>query len=237
MISNPYCLNQVVSGPTHEHHDGSRSIIDLVFMSEPSLLNQCDTIPPLSNSDHWGILMDLSKKPAKAAKTQGQLIWHYAYADWTKACELIDDYNWDSIFSGDIELSWKLWYHQFMSIMSQSIPNTIIHTRRNLPWLDSSIVKLMKKRNQLFKRAKRSGNFHQYRLARNRTLTQLYFHKFNPKDPKKFWKAIKHLNKTKTSIPTLSLEDKIAPGVDLGFLEWWGCNTNMCKTFRTRPFN
>lgn len=51
-ISNLYCLNQVVSGPTHEHHDGSRSTIDLVFVSEPSLLNQCDTISPLSNSDH-----------------------------------------------------------------------------------------------------------------------------------------------------------------------------------------
>ena len=96
--------------------------------------------------------MDLSKKPAKVAKTQGRLIWRYAYADRTKACELINDNNWDSILSGDIELSWKLWYHQFMSIMSQSIPNTIIHTRRNFPWLDSSIVKVMKKKNQLFKK-------------------------------------------------------------------------------------
>ena len=206
----------MVTGPTHEHHDGSRSTIDLVFMSEPSLLNQCDTVPPLSNSDHCGVLMDLSKKQAIAEKSQGRLIWRYAYADWAKACELIEDFNWDSILSGDIELSWKLWYHQFMSAMSQSIPNTRIRTRRNLPWLNKPIVKLMRKRNQLFKRAKRSGNFHQYRLARNRTLTQLrkakkkYFRKLNPKDPKKFWKAIKYLNKNKSSIPTLSLEDKIA---------------------------
>ena len=92
-ISNLYCLKQVVTGPTHVHHNGTRSTIDLVFMSEPSFLNQCDTIPPLSNSDHWEILMNLSKKPAKAVKTQGRLIWHYAYVDWTKACKLIDDYN------------------------------------------------------------------------------------------------------------------------------------------------
>ena len=75
----------------------------------------------------------------------------------------------------------------------------------------------MKKRNQLFKRAKKTGDFHQYRLARNRTLAQLrlakkkYFRMLNPKDPKKFWKAIKFLNKSKTTIPTLSLGDKVAP--------------------------
>ena len=126
-ISNLYCLNQVVSEPTHEHHDGSRSTIDLVFVSEPSLLNQCDTISPLSNSDHWGILMDLSKKPAKTVKTQGRQIWRYAYADWMKACELIDEFNWDSILSEDIELSWELWYHQFMS---QSIPNTHLYEKK-----------------------------------------------------------------------------------------------------------
>ena len=103
-----------------------------------------------------------------------------------------------------------------MSVMAQSIPNRVIPTRRNLPWLNKSIVKLMRKRNQLFKKAKRTGNFHQFKLARNRTLAQLrlakqrYFHKLNPKDPKKFWKAIKFLNKSKQSIPTLSLDGTVA---------------------------
>ena len=26
-------------------------------------------------------------------------------------------------------------------------------------------------------------------------------------------------------------------GADLGFLEWWGCNTNAHKNFRPRPLN
>ena len=32
----------------------------------------------------------------------------------------------------------------------------------------------------------------------------------NPKDPRKFWKAIKFSNKNKQSIPTLSMDDKVA---------------------------
>lgn len=163
-ISNLYCLHQTVTGPTHVHHDGSKSTIDLVLMSEPSfsMLNRCETIPPLANSDHLGISLDLSIKPIKTEKTQGRLIWRYAYADWTKACELTDNYNWDSILSEDIETSWKLWHHQFLKIMSESIPNRVIRTRKNLPWLDKSIVNLMKKRNLLFKRAKRTGDYCQY---------------------------------------------------------------------------
>ena len=211
-ISSLYCLTQVVTGPTHVHHDDSKSTIDLVFVSEPSSLNRCDTVAPLSNSDHWGILIDFSKKQDKPDKSQGRLIWRYKYADWIKACELIDEFNWDSISTDDIELSWKLWHQQFMSIMNQTIPNRIIPTRRNLPWLNKSIVKLMRKRNQLFKKAKKTGDFSHYRLARNRTLAQLrlakkkYFHSLNPKDPKKFWKAIKYLNKSKKSIPSLTID-------------------------------
>ena len=128
-ISSLYCLTQVVTGPTHVHHDDSKSTIDLVFVSEPSSLNRCDTVAPLSNSDHGGILIDFSKKQDKPDKSQGRLIWRYKYADWIKACELIDEFNWDSIFTDNIELSWKLWHQQFMSMMNQTMPNRIIPTR------------------------------------------------------------------------------------------------------------
>ena len=64
ILSSLYCLKQTVTGPTHEHHDGNTSTIDLVFMSEPSMLQSCDTIPPLSNSDHLGIANSYTKEEA-----------------------------------------------------------------------------------------------------------------------------------------------------------------------------
>jgi len=95
---------KVVVGPTRVHHDGSTSEIDLVIVPDPSLVNSCNTIPPLSNSDHYGIVMELNRKPEKAAKAKGQLTWRYSYADWNTARQLIDTFNWDS---DHIELSWK----------------------------------------------------------------------------------------------------------------------------------
>ena len=70
-ITNLYCLDQSVVGPTHVHHDGTESTIDLVLVSEPSLLNSCDTVPPLSISDHMGVLIKLFQESPKAEKVRG----------------------------------------------------------------------------------------------------------------------------------------------------------------------
>ena len=64
-ISSMYCLTQVVTGHTHElHHNGSESTIDLVYVAAASMIKTCDTISPLSNSDHKGIVIEINIKPA-----------------------------------------------------------------------------------------------------------------------------------------------------------------------------
>ena len=47
------------------------STIDLVIVPDPCLVNSCNTIPPLSNSDHYRIVTELSVKREKAAKAKG----------------------------------------------------------------------------------------------------------------------------------------------------------------------
>ena len=65
------------------------------------------------------------------------------------------------------------------------------------------------------------GDFSHYKLTRNRTLVQLrrarkaYFMSLNPKDSKKFWKAVKYLNKNKQAIPTLTKDGVVAYTVTL----------------------
>lgn len=65
------------------------------------------------------------------------------------------------------------WYYIFMSIMKQTIPNSVIRTKRNLPWLSKSIIQSICRRNKLFKQVKRTGDFTKYKRARNRTLESL----------------------------------------------------------------
>ena len=72
-----YSLTKVVVGPTRVPHDGSTFTTDLAFVNI--------TIPPLSNSDQYGIVMELNRKAEKAAKAKGQLTWRYSCADWNTA--------------------------------------------------------------------------------------------------------------------------------------------------------
>ena len=101
-----------------------------------------------------------------------------------------------------------------MEIMEECIPRKILPPRRrNLPWLSKGTVQSMRRRNNLFKRAKRSGNhqdYVKYCQARNKVVSQLrsakaaYFRKLNSANPKQFWKSVKYLNKASSSIPVLT---------------------------------
>ena len=64
-ILQSFSLSQVVTEPTHikHNHYGNSSLIDLVLMLAPETLSNCTTVPPLANSDHLGILIDIHCKP------------------------------------------------------------------------------------------------------------------------------------------------------------------------------
>ena len=47
-----FSFEQVVTEPTHTSPLGNSSLIDLVMISNPSLLSSCTVIPPLGSSDH-----------------------------------------------------------------------------------------------------------------------------------------------------------------------------------------
>ena len=61
-----FLLSQVVSGHTHTSTTDSESLINLVLVSDPSLLHSCLVIPPLANSDHYGTHYHQGRRPTTA---------------------------------------------------------------------------------------------------------------------------------------------------------------------------
>ena len=162
-------------------------MIDLVATSSPSLLHSCETILPLSNSDHLGLLLKQSHQPQINKK---RTMWRYNNADWEKANELLAATNWPSLITGDIDKSWENWRMRFLEVMQQCVPWITLPLRRNLPWLNKGILQLIRKRNQLFSRAKsskREVDLDKYRKMCNRVLSQVrtaktnYFKRINPR--------------------------------------------------------
>ena len=124
-IVSLYSLSQAVDDFTHIHHSGVASIIDLIFM--------CCTIPPLTNSDHNGILVVSKWKATEGPTHRRRKIWRYAHANWDRACEIIADCNWDSLLSDDLNTSWLKWQQEFMSIMDQCIPQRSLPPSKTFP--------------------------------------------------------------------------------------------------------
>ena len=239
-LSHAFAFQQIVSEPTHVHHNGHASLIDLVFVSNPVLINSCDVIPPLCNSDHNGIFVQGSWRSSSRHNcenhSKGRTIWHYSLADWERAALLIESFDWSSLLLEDVNEAWSSWCKQFMAIMEECIPKKNLPKRKNLPWLSKRLINSIKKRNWLYKQGKRNGNLSKYRLKRNKITQELrqaklgYFKKLNPKKPKEFWRAVKYLKKEQSTIPTLTDEDGTIAHTSSQKAE-------MLNTFFTKCFN
>ena len=119
---------------------GSTSTIDLVFTCNDLVLQSCETVPPLSNSNYFGIILDINmKKHKQKVKCKGRRIWPYSFADWDGACESFKLFNWDSAMSNNIDEACSNWLLCFMSIMNQFIPTCFLRTSHNLLWLTKRI--------------------------------------------------------------------------------------------------
>ena len=214
-----FSLTQIVTSPTRISPSGNSSLIDLAMVSNTEHLKQCTLIPPLSTFDHLGLCITLQWKVHRAATSKSKRIWLYKHGNFDMACRLIDGTDWDSILVGnDIDLVTQTWTDKFLSIMEQCIPHRVLRKRRNLPWLTKSIVQLIRKRNILFKRAKKSGkqvHFCQYKTVRNKIVCLLrsskkqHFSNLANASNKEFWKSVRLFNKKQDSIPPLNSNGNI----------------------------
>ncbi len=186
-------------------------------MSNPENLLKCCTIPPLGNSDHQGISVSVKwNVSSKKLITKSRLIWRYKYADFTEACNLLEQINWDDIFANcsNVNAAVEMFQTHFLHIMSLTIPRSNIREKHNIPWLSKDIIQAMRKRNNLYKKLKRSNNDYlskAYLKSRNRVVAMLrsaknkYFRSLCGASSSDFWKSVKFLNKNSITIPSLTL--------------------------------
>ena len=205
-----FSLTQVVSSHTHISPSGTSSLLDYVLLPDLQFLLYCATIPALSTSDHLGISLALAWNPPCAKVPKPRKVWLYSLGDFEKACSMIQATDWDTILSNDVDDAAKQWCDSFLAIMEECTPRYQLQKKHNLLWLTINIKKLIRKRNALFRKAKRinkNSDFIHYKAIRNRVVKSLrigkQLNKLAHVDLKHFWKYVKFLNKNKETVPTL----------------------------------
>ena len=125
----------------------SGNILDLLFCND--LISNVNVNPGISDHDCVNFQMALRlKQPrkrvyaySKAYQTNllpdlRQVVWpHY------KQFYNIDDY-------------WEAWKDKIFSVLDDNVPSRVVPRKQRLPWIDSSIRRMLRKQNQLHKRYK-----------------------------------------------------------------------------------
>ena len=173
-VTSSFLLYQVVKGFTHYNQSGNHSTIDLAFVSSPFLLNFCTTIPPLSSSDHQGFILSFHSNVAakRPSSSTHRTVWCYNQADFDRACELLDQTDWNSLCPKDSDVNqyWSAWQSRFCSIMEQCITKKVLPVCKHLPWLNPNLLQAIKRRNTIYRAYKRTGSLNkltEYRFLRN----------------------------------------------------------------------
>ena len=128
--------------------------------------------------------------------------------------------EWESLLDeSDVDVYWSSFKHYFLQIMEICIPHTLVKTKRDVPWFNKEIKQAIRKRNQLHRQVKvtkSSESKAKFSAMRNKVVSllreskQAFFGKLNQANNKEFWKTMKILNNTTSTIPTLKIRDTVA---------------------------
>ena len=143
----------------HEEPTRNGNTIDLVFSTNPSLIQYSASIPGLS--DHEAVVADLDTCPQRI-KEKPRCHYLFSRAKW-------DDLNTDlkplsekivNMDQGgaDVNTMWETFKTRVMSAVEKHIPSTLRRRSTDLPWIGHHIKKLLRRKKRLYKQARKTGN-------------------------------------------------------------------------------
>jgi hypothetical protein len=174
-ILNRYQLHQLVTQPTRITNN-SNTCIDLIITQSPNIVKSIDVLPPFC-SDHSIPLVVLHCKSAKHFRF-ARTVFNYDNLNTDKFVDLLQAEDWYKILNDfSIDESCKLFTKTFSEIAKLCMPvKQVIVSTRDAEWINSNIRDMIKRRNKLYKKAKRTKNLNhwtQFRNYRNHVIEQI----------------------------------------------------------------
>ncbi|KAK3105198.1 hypothetical protein FSP39_019583 [Pinctada imbricata] len=233
-ISDAFTLFQLISEPTH-YTESSSSLIDLILTNNPNLISVSGVSDPFLPNEiryHCPIFAFLSIPKTKKSSFSRK-IWVFNNTNFEQYRNKLSSIDWTPILlEENIDKSAEKITNCILQTATETIPNKYITVRKNdLPWINNSIRKLIRKRKRIHKLAKQTNtteNWSKFRQIRNkcigliRTSQVEYFEKLSEKlkhtsNSKEWWKIANSLsgfNTIKTEIPPIKTTDNTIEEID-----------------------
>ena len=150
-------LKQHIDFPTHN----SGKTLDLVLESGAIVLN-CENLGKLGSSDHRLILTHiLGEVPEKNISG--------SYSDWRNtgvaSCkEYLGNINWqEELLNLEVDEAWELFKNKLNECTKKFVPQKIIRTNNQPPWMNRTLLRLIRKKRRIWKK------YNKYRSLENKT--------------------------------------------------------------------
>ena len=191
-------LTQIHDSPTRENN-----LLDLVFVSNPTLVKSSVNVPGIS--DHEIIIIDFETK-VHHQKTTPRKCYIYSKANWNtinKDLNTLNEIVEEKQKNGaDVHQLWDIFKKHLFGTMNNNIPNKEIKSRNNIPWFKRKERKMLKKKQRLYKQVRTTNKWTNYRTFQKECKCHLrkaewdyvstnIIDGLNNSNTKPFWKYVK----------------------------------------------
>jgi len=149
-ILGDFNLSQTVREPTRHS-----SILDLFITSHPGLHKSTHVIP--DDSDHEVVISDNYIMPVRTKK-KSRKIFLYSKANWDDIKAATTRFAIDSGSYTTLESKWSALKSHIDQVTECFVPSKMTSKRHNVPWMNRSPRRLCRKKNRLYKKARKSGS-------------------------------------------------------------------------------
>ena len=150
-------LHQLIRSPTRISTSAA-NVRDMIFTNNTAVVAQSGTLSSFGHLDHFPVFVSLSIKPSPKTTNETKLFWDYANMDVPLLTRLLIDADWTNILDYDTETATTNFTDTVYQAATAAIPIRCISLKSNQkPWVNADLKRQIRKRERLFKSAKKTG--------------------------------------------------------------------------------
>src|SRR5437899_3274408 len=163
-------LNQMVKKETR-----GDNILDLVMVYDRNFVFKIEHFAPVGNSDHDTLGITLNTMICN--QVQGLNMHNYNKANYKLLEMEVNKVDWDGEVNRlSVNDLWLLLIRILNDFKEKFVPKFQNRVKNEVPWLNATLKKIIKKRNNLYKRLSKSGQMYfkiKYKQMRNKVTKQI----------------------------------------------------------------
>ena len=150
-------LTQLITTATRIQN-GTHNLRDLAFVDRCEVIKEARIAPTFSKLDHLPLIITLSLQINDSRSQQTTTVWDYSNTNIEELIKSLSETNWDNIAAQDVDEATDLLSSAILHAAEKCIPIKTIKVRTSKPWLSMELRREMRKRDRLFRFAKRNDN-------------------------------------------------------------------------------